>query len=128
MSTYLGVSVRLWLLWAVFSVALGATAVGAGLFPTPPECGWTLEEGVWLEAGCSTEEELEARLAVIRAERPERYWAGSLEEAERRAECEELLAARDWDAAGCVGEWADLSAAAELLWGRDADPETGGLQ
>lgn len=128
MRGYLGVSNWLWAGWLAICVTLSATAVALGLFPSPAECGYVLEEGVWLEASCETEEELDARQTALLSERSERHWAQSLEEAERRAECEQLLAVRDWDAAGCAGEWTDLRAAAELLWGPDADPETGGLQ
>jgi hypothetical protein len=58
-ATYLGLSVWLWLLWAVVSVALSAAVLGSGLFPEPSECGYVLEEGVWLERSCSSVEELE---------------------------------------------------------------------
>lgn len=75
MSTYLGVSVRLWLLWALAAVALSAAVVSSGLFPSPADCGYVLEEGVWLEASCVSEEELEGRLERIRASRSgQREW------------------------------------------------------
>lgn len=121
--TYLGLSVRVWLGWAVLSVALTVAALGSGLIPSPDsgrllaecartngaaltvaecseylewleatadcraleeqsdwancveaveggwECGYVLEGGVWLEAGCSTVEELEERLSSIRDSR-----------------------------------------------------------
>jgi hypothetical protein len=67
--TYLGVSVRIWAVWAVLSVALGLWLAQSGLLPQPAQCGYVLEEGVWLEAGCSSVEELEERLAQIRATR-----------------------------------------------------------
>ena len=41
-------------------------------------------------------------------------------------ECWELLAAGDWDGAGCAGQWPALAEWAEELWGPDGDPETGG--
>ena len=43
------------------------------------ECGAVLEEGVWLEASCETEEELEERLEQIRASRSgDRDWEDGL--------------------------------------------------
>ena len=75
MRTYLGVSVRLWLLWAVVSLGLSAAVLATGAVPQPSECGYVLEEGVWLERSCSSVEELEETLAGIRAERSgEREW------------------------------------------------------
>ena len=75
MATYLGVSVRLWLLWAVVSLGLSAAVLASGAVPQPSECGYVLEEGVWLEASCESEEGLAGRLAQIRAERSgERSW------------------------------------------------------
>lgn len=38
MATYLGVSVRLWAVWAVLSVALSAAVVSSGLLPQPSDC------------------------------------------------------------------------------------------
>lgn len=122
--TYLGLSVRVWLGWAVLSVALTVAALGSGLIPSPHsgrlllaecartnsaaltveecseylewleatadcraleeqsdwadcveaveagwECGAVLEEGLWLEASCSTVEGLEGRLSSIRDSR-----------------------------------------------------------
>ena len=72
--TYLGQSVWSWLALAIGSVAVGLWLATAGLLPEP-HCGWTVEEGQRLEAGCSTVEELEERLDRIRAERAgEREW------------------------------------------------------
>ena len=76
MGTYLGVSVRIWAVWAVLSMALGLGVAQSGLLPQPPQCGYVLEEGRWLEASCESEEELAGRLAQIRAERSaERNWS-----------------------------------------------------
>lgn len=119
--TYLGVSVRVWLGWAVLSAILSAAVVGSDLLPQPAECGYVLEEGVWLEASCVSEEELGVRLAALREERSSRW--GS-----RYQECAALLEAGDWDATGCVSEWPDLDARSRQLWGPDGDPETGELQ
>ena len=76
MSTYLGLPVRLWIGWAVSCVALVVGLAVAGALPSPPDCPPVLEEGVWLEGSCVTVEELEERLAQIRAERSgERSWS-----------------------------------------------------
>jgi hypothetical protein len=72
---YLGVPVRNWVGLAVVSVALGLGLAVSGALPEPTECGYVLEEGQWLAAGCSSVEELEETLAGIRAERSgEREW------------------------------------------------------
>jgi hypothetical protein len=77
--TYLGLSVRVWLGWAGLCVALTVAALGSGLFPQPSQCGYVLEEGVWLEAGCSTVEELDQRLSSIRESRSgQRDWEEGL--------------------------------------------------
>ena len=75
MRTYLGAPVRVWLGWAVAAALLSGAAVGAGLTPQPPECGYVWEEGQWMEAGCSTVEDLEERLESIRHSRSgQREW------------------------------------------------------
>jgi hypothetical protein len=57
-------------------MALGLGVAQSGLLPQPAECGYVMEEGVWLAAGCSSVEELEETLAQIRAERSgERNWS-----------------------------------------------------
>ena len=38
MRTYLGVSVRIWAVWAVLSMALGLGVAQSGLLPQPSEC------------------------------------------------------------------------------------------
>ena len=76
MSTYLGLPIRIWAVWAVLSMALGLGVAQSGLLPQPAECGYVMEEGQWLAAGCSSVEELEETLAQIRAERSgERNWS-----------------------------------------------------
>jgi hypothetical protein len=68
--------VRLWAGWAVLSLALGLGLAMSGILPEPTDCGYVLEEGQWLAAGCSSVEELEETLAQIRAERSgERSWS-----------------------------------------------------
>ena len=72
--TYLGQSVWSWLALAIGSVSVGLALAVGGLLPEP-HCGWTVEEGQRLEAGCSTVEELEERLEQIRASRSgQRDW------------------------------------------------------
>ena len=66
--TYLGQSVWSWLALAVGSVTVGLWLATAGLMPEP-HCGWTVEDGQRLQAGCSTVEELEERLESIRHSR-----------------------------------------------------------
>ena len=53
--TYLGASVRLWLLWAVVSVVLGAGLAAAVDRPSGEwlECWALLEAGDWDGAGCA---------------------------------------------------------------------------
>lgn len=76
--TYLGSSVWGWLALAVGSVAVGLWLATAGLLPEP-HCGWTVEEGERLDAGCSTVEELEERLGSIRHSRSgARVWEDGL--------------------------------------------------
>ena len=67
-ATYLGVSVWLWVALALGSATVGLALAVGGLLPEP-HCGWTVEDGQRLEAGCSTMEELEERLGSIRHSR-----------------------------------------------------------
>ena len=76
--TYLGQSVWSWLALAIGSVTVGLALAVGGLLPEP-HCGWTVEDGVWLEASCSTVEELEERLESIRHSRSgQRNWEEGL--------------------------------------------------
>lgn len=72
-----------------------------------------------------------ARLDALLVERSEREWTlppGTEDETARYHECRGLLLSGDFDAAGCVWEWEDLSRLARVQWGPDGDPETGADQ
>lgn len=57
----------------------GATVVEEYLAEELWDCGAVWEEGQWIEAGCSTVEELEERLESIRHSRSgQRDWEGGL--------------------------------------------------
>lgn len=70
MAHYLGVPIRNWVALAATALALSFALAISGALPSLGwECGAVWEEGQWLEASCSTEEELQHRLDSIRAER-----------------------------------------------------------
>jgi hypothetical protein len=77
--TYLGVSVRVWLSWAVLSVAISVAALSWGLFGEP-HCGYVADSGgEMIEASCYSLEELEERVAEIhRTQSGQRNWGGGL--------------------------------------------------
>lgn len=129
--TFLGWTPRTAVTVAVVAVAAG---VALGLAVEPPHpCGTVTEDHVAAPAYCGDPSELVEMLDRVRAERSGGRFAPAVARSDswrtladaRYVECATLLAADDWDAAGCASRWPDLDARSRELWGPDGDPETG---
>lgn len=108
--SYLGMSIPQALALAAASAAAG---VALSLALPAPTC----DDG----ERCATATEYAETIARLEAIR-ETHTGGRFDAYEA---CAAMLAADDWDATGCVGDFPDLDARSRVVWGPDGDPETG---